>query len=338
MHASRAAASGQINRGAVKRCGGATGDARRDKRDSRGAARSAGKSPTWSCPHKIMGADIAAGPHCPFASDPAGKARHSRRAVSRNENLDRSPGSATSGGPSATEAASGLPRGLPVRAEALAVRRLANSEPKFLFPPWRFLRPKPPVPRPAGFEAEASLPPDKSMDLRPGSLPLRSSRAETRSCPTCPEPKLLPRRWQRANRSPTFCRAGPGLASGVRPVRFLKPEGSLVPGGRFTKPAAFAFAEGQARHRPPGGGFVSRPAVRFHPPCRPKATGPISTWAVAGKATLRCRKIVLATTHSCHEKWGRESPIWLWITRITCITSSAPERRIDALAPAAAPA
>jgi hypothetical protein len=199
-------------------------------------------------------------------------------------------------GPSEAEAPSGFPAGSPSGPKPwrFAAWRIRNRS--SFSPPWRSLRPKPPVPRPAGFEAEASLPPDKSMDLRPGSLPLRSSRAETRSCPTKPEPKLPFRRWQRANRSPAFCRAGPESEDPVSGLtRFLKPEGSLVPVGRFTKPAAFAFAEGQARHRPPGGGFVSRPAVRFHPPCRPKATGPISAWAVAGKATLRCRKIVSAT-------------------------------------------
>jgi len=59
MHGSRAAASGQINRRAVKRCGGATGDVRRDNRDSRGAARSAGKSPTQIMPGQDNG-----GRHC----------------------------------------------------------------------------------------------------------------------------------------------------------------------------------------------------------------------------------------------------------------------------------
>jgi hypothetical protein len=286
-----------------------------------------------------MGADIAAGPHCPCTSDPAGKARHSRRAVSRNGTWTEVPAppppgvrpqpkllqACPAGSPSGPKpwrfaawrirnrSSSSHPGGSFGRSLRFRVRR--DSKPKLLF---RLTSPWTCVLGPCRFAAPGP---------KPG--PARQVR----------KPKLLPRRWQRANRGPAFCRAGPGPEGPVSGlIRFLEPEGLRFRVGRFTKPAAFAFAEGQARHRPPGGGFVSRPAVRFHPPCRPKAAGPMSTWAVAGKATLRCRRIVLATTHSCHEKWGRESPIWLWITRITCITFRAPQRRIDALAPAAAPA
>jgi len=95
--------------------------------------------------------------------------------------------------------------------------------------------------------------------------------------------------------------------SGVRPVRSAGPKafGPVPvpfaseddPGseGRLTKPAALAFAEGQARPRPLRCGFVSRPAVRFHrSPVRRRDQA--SAWAVAGKAFPRCREIVSATS------------------------------------------
>jgi hypothetical protein len=175
-----------------------------------------------------MGAGIAAGPHCPFALDPAEAVspatggfegrrpgRKPRKAKPRSRFLR---------GPSRAKAPSGFPAGSP-------------SGPK----PWRFAF--------GEVEAEASLPalavtsgrsPWFRVRQDPGPKPrfrlaspwaealghcrVRSSRAEARSCPTLSKPKLLSGRWQRADRSPAFCRAGPepeGPVSGltVPPVR-----------------------------------------------------------------------------------------------------------------------
>jgi hypothetical protein len=145
------------------------------------------------------------------------RARRFARAVSRGGSQDRSPGFAASGVHPEPKLLR-FPRGLPVRAEALAVRRLADSEPKSLFPPWRFLGPKPLVPRRAGSRAEAPGSAWQTMSRSSGSCRVRSSRAEARSCPTPPEPKLLLSRWQRANRSSAFCRTSPGPKSGVLPA------------------------------------------------------------------------------------------------------------------------
>lgn len=116
-------------------------------------------------PLKIMGADLAASPHCPFASDLAWKARP----FAPGDFEGRKPRQAPAPLPPESERSRSsirFPRGLPVRAEALAVRLLADSKPKLLFPLWRFLRPKPVVPLAAGSRAEAPVPPDKSMSLK----------------------------------------------------------------------------------------------------------------------------------------------------------------------------
>ena len=147
-------------------------------------------------PQTVMGAGIAAGPHCPFASGSA-EAGLSQWAVSRRGNQDRSwPRFLRS--PSEAEASSGFPEGSPSgpkpwRFAARRIRNLRSSS-----RPWRFQVPKHPNPRPAGSSAEALVPPDMAMSRSPGSMPVRSSRAEARSCPTPPEPKLLLSRWQRA--------------------------------------------------------------------------------------------------------------------------------------------
>jgi len=159
----------------------------------------------------------------------------------------------------------------------------------------------------------------RSPDRNPGP-PFRSSRAETRSCPTDPGRNPSPpvaARWPKSRFPPGWSWT---RRSGVLPAGPSSPK-ALGSDGRFTKPAAFASAEGQARHRPPRGGFVSRPAFRFRLPCRPRAAGRASAPAVAGKALLRFRKIVSATSGSCHEKAGRPSWIRLWITRITGISA-----------------
>ena len=190
---------------------------------------------------KEMGADVAASPHCPVAvgyqaweaRQSAGRFRGGRRAGG-SDHFPR--------GPSGARAPFGFPRGLPVRAEALAVR-LGRSGTG--------------VPAPAirDTEAEArgrlrqdslgrSLSPAwRSMDLRPGSagsqLPGRSPVLPDASGAEAPSPPVAARRL--ASR---FCRTGTGpkpLACRFDPG----PEGPKP--GRFTKPAAFASAQGQAR-------------------------------------------------------------------------------------------
>ena len=154
------------------------------------------------------------------------------------------PGARAAGlrGPSGACAPSGFPAGSP-------------SGPK----PWRFAarqirnrgsgsrrlrsRSRSSVPPPAGLpSAEASGLPDSPW-TRVLRLPLRSSRAEARSCPTRPGPKPCPRRWQRADLRPAFCRTGAGPKS--VPVLIANPKVRDL--GRFTKPATFASAQGQAR-------------------------------------------------------------------------------------------
>ncbi len=104
------------------------------------------------------------------------------------------------------------------------------------------------------------------------------------------------------DRSPAFRRAGPEPEGPVsRLVVSHVPEGRLETGGRFRN-LPLSHPLKASPQLPPGGGFVSRPAFLLRLPCRPKATGPISARAVAGKAFPRCREIVSATGESCHEK------------------------------------
>jgi hypothetical protein len=192
-----------------------------------------------------MGAGIAAGPHCPVALDPAEAAspalggfegrRPGRKPRRAKAKVPRPPGSIRG------RSRFRFPRGLPVRAEALAVRLWRCRSRSFSSHPGGHRRPKPLVPRRAGSKAEAPVPPGKSMGREAlGHCRVRSSRAEARSCPTLSKPKLLSGRWRRADRSPAFRRAGPepeGPVSGLSGSAGPKTLGS---DGRFTKPAAFA--------------------------------------------------------------------------------------------------
>jgi hypothetical protein len=276
---------------------------------------------------KIMGAGIAAGPHCPVALDPAETGspalggfegrrpgRKPRKAKPRSRFLR---------GPSTAKAASGFPAGSP-------------SGPK----PWRFAV--------GGFEAEASLPTlagtagrslwfrvRRDPEPKPwfrlaspwakalGHCRVRSSRAEARSCPTLSKPKLLSGRWQRADRGPAFRRAGPEPEGPVSRLSGSAGPKTLGSDGRFTKPAAFALAKGQARSfRLAAASSAALPSAPIgHPP---EGDLPISAWAVAGKAIPRCRRIVSATSGSWQEKRVIPSRFDLWIKRITCITSPPP--------------
>jgi hypothetical protein len=129
-----------------------------------------------------MGADVAAGPHCPLAGTWPGRRGVPRGAVSSGRRLNRGSWRRFLRGPWAAEAAFRFPRWLPDRAEALAVRRrrIWNSRPASRHPGPSA---EASVPKMAGSSAEASVPPGvhgpKSWVRR-----FRSSRAETRSCPT----------------------------------------------------------------------------------------------------------------------------------------------------------
>jgi hypothetical protein len=178
-----------------------------------------------------------------FASNLAWEARHSRRAVSRGETKTEvlAPHTPESEG---AEARSGFPAGSPSgpKPRRFAAWQIGNRS--SVFPPWRLLGPKPANSRPAGSLAEALVLPDRSMSRSPGFPPLRSPRAEARSCPKEMKPKLLFRRWQRADRSPAFAWAGPEPKSGVLPIRSQKPEGSRFRNGlpRARRPPGVRWA------------------------------------------------------------------------------------------------
>ena len=81
-----------------------------------------------------MGAGVAASPHGPLAA--GYQAWEARQSAGRFRGRVRAGGSfAVSGGPCAACAPFRFPRRLPVRAEALAVRRSAVPEPGFRLPP-----------------------------------------------------------------------------------------------------------------------------------------------------------------------------------------------------------
>ncbi len=190
-----------------------------------------------------MGADVAAGPHCPFAvvTEPGRQGFPRGRFRDRAEPGVRTPSSGVLQRPKPW---AGFPAGSP-------------SGPK----PWRFAAWQIWNSRPASrhraalTEVRVRLRQDPRPKPRfcltghgPKSWvpPVRSSRAEARSCPTA-----LSRSSGSAGGGALTCvplSAGQVLdrsplpACPVPPARRL-----LVPGGRFTKPAAFASAKGQAR-------------------------------------------------------------------------------------------
>ena len=178
------------------------------------------------------------------------------------------------------------------------------------------------------------------MSRSSGSRLVRSSRAETRSCPTPPEPKFLLSRWQCACPKAPLS-AGLVLDSGEPVSRLFpsrrpegrwsgpvsdNPEGKSVPDGRCSKPAATASAEGQARPRPHRGGFVSRPAVRSagHRSEDGARASP-GLWlgrltsVAGGSSRPRLEAVMLSESHQAQFR--------LWITRITCISPGRPNRR-----------
>jgi hypothetical protein len=125
------------------------------------------------------------------------------------------------------------------------------------------------------------------MSRSPGFPPFRSSRAEARSCPKDPQAEacfsaggsartevplsaglvLNPKVRCPASR---FLRPKPPVPKWVPPV----PEGRSGARGRFTKPAAFASAKGQARSfRLAAASSAALPSASV-PACHPKAKGP----------------------------------------------------------------
>ena len=91
---------------------------------------------------------------------------------------------------------------------------------------------------------------------------VRSSRAETRSCPTPPEPKLLLSRWQRA-RPRTSLSAGLVLDREIRcpacPFRRSEDPWSGAGSGRARRP--FRFRMGASRSLPPSHPLKGKPAI-----------------------------------------------------------------------------
>jgi len=173
-----------------------------------------------------MGAGVAAGPHCPVASNPAWEAR--RSALGGFEKSAPEPGAPLpfpAGVHPRPKPFPGFPAGSPTRAEALAVRRLAVWNSRSASRLRGSGRPEPSVPQPAGSSAEALGPPGGPWTEVLGP-PLRSSRAETRSCPTDPGRNPFPPVGDALTEIPLS--AGLVLDPKVRcpACRFLEPEGS----------------------------------------------------------------------------------------------------------------
>lgn len=154
-----------------------------------------------------MGAGVAASPHCPLRMGARPGRRGGPRGRFRGAKPSRGQGRIPQGSFRRLSAFR-LPRGLPVRAEALAVRRSADPGKTLGFPSRRRRRPQAcasdPLRRGSG---QAGGPPDRSGP-KPLNLPLRSSRAEARSCPTQAEPEGPPRPVAARRLSSRFCRTG----------------------------------------------------------------------------------------------------------------------------------
>ena len=187
------------------------------------------------------------------------------------------------------------------RRSAFGVSPQLPSGPK----PWRFaarqIRKAGGLPAPPSWTASLRLGsapagppgtrPGGPPDRRPAEAdnpPLRSSRAEARSCPAGSGPKPFPVRWQPAGRASA-------LLPGVR-----RPEGPLPPGWPRTRRSAEPWALYEAcrcriRSRaspqlPPGGGFVSRPAFRGgRRSCLVGQRILFRSGCVLGRFPIRCR-------------------------------------------------
>ena len=165
------------------------------------------------------------------------------------------------------EAAPGFPAGSPSGPKPwrFAARRIRNFHSRSH--PFGILA-EASIPERTGSSAEASVPPGVHGP-KPWVRRFRSPRAEARSCPKDPRAEA---QGSTGGGAPTEVPLSAGRVANPK-VRLpserspARPKADRSPFGRFTKPAAFASAEGQARHRPPGGGFVSRPAFRLAASC-----------------------------------------------------------------------
>ena len=159
------------------------------------AAAGPAKDEEWG---KIMGADVAASPHCPFAVDTRpGRRGSPLRAVSRS-GPSRGLGHGSPGSFRSADAPFGFPAGSP-------------SGPK----PWRFAArqhrnrgsgsrrrlssAEASVPRAGGSSGRSPRPAWQAGTEVPNLPVSQLPGGEARSCPTEPAPKRLFRRWQRAN-------------------------------------------------------------------------------------------------------------------------------------------
>ena len=251
-------------------------------------------------PHKIMGAGVAASPHCPFAGDTKPGRRGSPRwAVSR---CGPEPGARAPilRGPSGACAPSGFPAGSP-------------SGPK----PWRFaawqIRN-----RGSGSCCPADPPPKHRFRVSAG-LPLAEASGLPGSPWTCvpgsagfaaPGPKPGPARQVRSRSpfsaggsAPTCVPLSAGQAPGPKPVvlPFLVRHPKVPEPGHFTKPAAFASAKGQARSiRMAAASSAARPSLRGLIAWWDKRPSSLGLWlgrlsTVAGRSSRPRQKAVTKT-------------------------------------------
>ena len=250
--------------------------------------------------HKVMGAGVAASPHCPFAGDTRPGRRGSPRwAVSR---FEPEPGARAPilRSPSGACAPSGFPAGSP-------------SGPKpWRFAAWQFRNRGPGSCHPADASAEALVPRSgrialaeasgpawQSMDLHPGSCRFRSSRAETRSCPTGSGPKP----FSAGGSAPTASRFLPGRNPGPKSVvpSVLVRYPKVPEPGRLTMPAAFASAKGQARSIRLAAASSAARAFAPLASLSGGTRGPSSLGLWLGRLSTVAGQIVSATSESCHE-------------------------------------
>ena len=221
-----------------------------------------------------------------------------------------------------------FPRWLPGRAEALSVRRLA-------------VRNRGSSSGPASRKAEAPGPPDGTgrrssrsawqvMSRSPGSRQFAAPGPEGPVLPDRSEPKLKSRRWRRLSRSSAFRRAGPGPEGPVSClIRSLRePESSSGSGWAPHDACRFRIRSRTSPQLPPGGGFVSRPALRAvaSSPGGTRRSVSLGPWlgrlsSVAGRSSRpRTKAVMKIESHQADSGRFR-----LWKTRITGITESGPQ-------------
>jgi len=217
-----------------------------------------------------------------------------------------------------------FPRRLPVRAEALAVRRVAVSKPKLLFLPWRAL--------PAEAVGSAS---GRIQGRSPGSAWQVHGRKALGHCRfAAPAPKpgpARPRSKPKLLQGPVAARelkvplsAGLVLNPKIRcpacpvpPVR--RP---LVPMGAL-RSLPLSHSLRASPQLPPGGGFVSRPAFRSDR-SSPEGESRSRPGLWLGRRPSVAGRLSRPHRRKCHDCSGDPSGFSLWIMRITCITSRLP--------------